>query len=87
MGLEACQFEDYMPRLLSRKELKDPEFVFTSFFESFDLKDAREYLQHSLTLMIEKNITQQSYRHEEENIRFFFEKVEKMMEAAWMMKN
>jgi hypothetical protein len=71
---------------LTEEELDNPDLVFTRLFESYDLKDIREYLQEALDLVIEKRFKGREYSNEEDNVRFFFEKMGKVAEAAWLIK-
>jgi hypothetical protein len=66
--------------------LKDPGQVFTSFFEWYDLKDTREQLREALNQVVAKRFKHRKNSIEEDNVRFFFEKLEKLVEAAWVMR-
>jgi len=71
---------------LTETETENPELVFQSFFDNFTMKDTREQLQEALKLVIKKRFRYRMYSIEEDDVRFFFEKLEKMVEAAWLMK-
>jgi len=72
--------------ILSEEEMENPERVITSFFESIDLKDAKDNLKEALELWVEKKFDFREYTTEEDDLRFFFEKVEKVMEVSWLMR-
>ena len=72
--------------LLTEEEVQNPEQVFTSFFETFDLQDTREQLEETLSLVVKHKFQHREYSLEEDNTRFFFEKLVKVMEAAYLKR-
>jgi len=86
MSMQPYNLANSTPQVLTEMEKENPELVFESFFENFTMNDAREQLQEALKLVIQKRFRFRMYSIEEDNVRFFFEKLEKMVEAAWLMK-
>ena len=84
--MQPYNLENSIPQLLTEAEKENPERVFESFFENFTMKDTREQLQEALKLVVQKRFRFRMYTIEEDNVLFFFEKLEKMVEAAWLLK-
>jgi len=86
MSKRPYNLKNSTPQTLTEMETENPELVFQSFFDNFTMKDTREQLQEALKLVIKKRFRYRMYSIEEDDVRFFFEKLEKMVEAAWLMK-
>jgi hypothetical protein len=84
---QSKRFEDLKPQLLSEKELKDPKMVFQQFFEIDHLTGWKKTLWQ-----IFEDLTKKQYNHkpgskEYDDTLYDFEKLEKMIEAAWLRRN
>ncbi|HEV7782804.1 MAG TPA: hypothetical protein VGO58_16125 [Chitinophagaceae bacterium] len=60
--------------LLNEKERIEPELVLTQLFESFHLEDVKDMLRQAPNEKMD------------EHTIYFFEKMEKVMEAAYLMR-
>ena len=64
----------------------EPEQVFTNFFENYDMESAIFQIREAKKIVVQKKYRFRPYSIEEDNTRFFFEKLEMMVEAAWLKK-
>lgn len=80
----AIPFEHRL-RHLSPQELNNPRIVFENFFESFHLHEAAEMLDRLQKVM--NSTLENKGQRERENWQYFFEKVEKLMEGAWLLRH
>ena len=83
---EPTNFQKSGPPELTKEEIENPQVIFESFFESFTLNEARLQLQEAMELVVKKKFGCREYSIEEDNVRFFFEKMEKVVAAAWLMR-
>lgn len=74
-------------KCLTTEELDNPEQVFINFFENFNLADAKKLIEEAKEIVVRKKFRFRPYSIEEDNTKFFFEKLEKLVAAAWMIKN
>lgn len=86
MPVQPYNLKSFTPQTLTAEEMENPGRVLESFFENFTMNEAREQLQEALKLVIKKRFRYRMYSIEEDNVRFFFEKLEKLLEVAWLMK-
>jgi hypothetical protein len=69
------------PRKLSPEEIKDPERVIHQFFDYAHLPEVRAHLWDWLKSTVTGDFNSLSL-HERGNLLYFFEQVEKLIEAA-----
>lgn len=72
------------PRLLSPAELAQPQLVLENFFDSFHLYEVQDLLEQLQTQMM-YSLRHQPHRQQETWL-FFFEKLERLVEAGWVMR-
>jgi hypothetical protein len=70
---------------LSEAERFSPDIVFTDFFNFIHLDEAREELQIRIGLLKEMNKEKAENEIEIENSVLFYEKLIKVLEAAWLL--
>ena len=71
-------------RLLSADEQADPRQELENFFESFHLYEARELLMELRQVMFQR--LQTKGQRQQENWLFFFEKLDRLVEAGWLLR-
>jgi hypothetical protein len=86
MGMTVAEIREMQPQKLSELELENPVLAITKFYESFELSDVRRELAEALELVVKKRFGAREYSREEDDLRFFYERMERVMESAWMMR-
>lgn len=74
------------PLRLSKKEKRDPLLVLDDFFECYHLSDFRQILWQWLTTVISSHQSISNDALDRDNNLYFYEKVEEIIEAAYVMK-
>lgn len=74
------------PLRLNEEQLIDPSQVFDDFFQSYHLQDVRPILWQWLTEVLSSPRESINDPHERNNDIFFYEKLESLVEAAWIMR-
>lgn len=70
---------------LSPEERNNPQLVFENFFESFHLHEAMDMVEQVRKVM-NASLHNKGQR-ERENWQYFFDKVEMLMEGAWLKRH
>jgi hypothetical protein len=71
-------------RRLSPEELADPRLALENFFESFHLHETKQMLAQ-LQQQMNRALYNKGQR-QQETWAFFFEKLEKLAEAGWVLR-
>lgn len=73
------------PLPLSSVQTQNPNLVFDDFFECYHLNEVREIMWQWLTEAVSSPRSHSNDSHERNNYMFFYEKMEALVEAAWIM--
>jgi hypothetical protein len=71
---------------LSETEADNPAQVLLDFFEFVHLHQAKEMLEDIKQSILAKRFLHLNYTREEDDLNYFFEKLEKLIEAAHLLK-
>jgi hypothetical protein len=72
---------------LEEEEIKDPYLVILRFFDYADLASIREYLWNWLKISVSGTFnTKMITKHERYDMIYFFEHIEKLVEAVHLIK-
>jgi hypothetical protein len=71
---------------LTKKEMEDPELVFSQFFEYTDLEDAKKTLSVICKKITKRKSFFRTRNKKEDDTLFFMEKIERLIEAAYLMR-
>lgn len=71
---------------LSPEEVENPAQVLLEFFEFARLHQVKEMLQDIRNSVLTKRFTHLNYTREEDDLTYFFEKLEKLIEASYLLK-
>jgi len=74
------------PLRLTSEQIENPNLVLTDFFQCYHLHDVRELMWQWLTAAVSIPGSHADDGHERNNYMFFYEKMESLVEAAWIMK-
>ncbi len=74
------------PRKLSKQEMKDPYLVIEDFFNYAHLPQVREKLWQWFETTVTGNFSKQLSGRERSNMVFFYKQIEKLVEAAHIIK-
>lgn len=74
------------PIRLTQEQKKDPLPVLEEFFQSYHLKDSREILWNWLSAVLTSQNSISGDPQDQDNHLFFYEKVEALIEVAFVMK-
>jgi hypothetical protein len=74
------------PLRLTPKQTQNPETVLDDFFQSYHLQDVRQIMWQWLTEVLSSPRDSANDPHERNNHIFFYEKIESLVEAAWIMR-
>ncbi|MBO9200002.1 MULTISPECIES: hypothetical protein [Niastella] len=75
------------PMRLTEEESQNPFLVFNDFFECFHLNDVREQFWNWLVEVVSSPNSISSEPLERNNHFYFYEKVEALIEACYVIKN
>jgi hypothetical protein len=75
------------PLRLTKEEEQDPRPVFEDFFECYHLNDVREILWQWFTEVISSTRSISIESHDRSNHVYFYEKIEALIEAAFVLLN
>jgi len=73
------------PLRLTPPQTQNPTLVLTDFFECYHLNEVREIMWQWLTDAVSSPNSHSSDHHERNNYMFFYEKMEALVEATWIM--
>ena len=73
------------PLRLNEQEKSDPVSVLQEFFQSYHLNDIRQILWAWTVTVVSSPNSVSNDHHERNNHFFFYEKVEQLIEACWMI--
>jgi hypothetical protein len=73
------------PLRLTPDQTQNPNLVLDDFFECYHLKEVREIMWQWLTSAVSSPGSHVDDHHERNNYMFFYEKMEALVEAAWIM--
>jgi hypothetical protein len=79
------QFQN-VPLRLDEAQTTNPEAVLDDFFQSYHLQDVRQITWQWLTEVLSSPRDSSNNPHERNNHIFFYEKLESLVEAAWVMR-
>ena len=71
---------------LKGNEMMSPAQVLVSFFESFDPEVAVFQIREVRDIVMKEKFGGCEYSMDKEDMLFFFEKLEQVVEASWLMK-
>lgn len=71
---------------LSPSEAAHPAQVLLEFFEFLHLHQVKEMLEDIKSSVLAKRFSHLNYTREEDDLTYFFEKLEKLIEAAYLLK-
>jgi hypothetical protein len=71
---------------LSPEEAANPAQVLLEFFEFVHLHQAKEMLNDIKNSVLNKRFRHLNYTREEDDLTYFFEKLEKLIEASYLLK-
>lgn len=74
------------PLRLTQEETANPASALDDFFQSYHLSDVRPILWQWLTEILSSPRDSANDPHERNNHIFFYEKIESLVEAAWVMR-
>jgi hypothetical protein len=72
---------------LSQEEIEDPALVFDRLFEYARFPDLRKSLEDIKRWLINRNYPYTEDERELENTVYFFEKLQSLLEAAYIMRH
>jgi hypothetical protein len=75
-----------VPLRLTKEQKSNPLPVFDEFFESYHLQEVRELLWNWMVEVISSPNGISSDHHERNNHLFFYEKIEALVEAAFVLR-
>lgn len=75
------------PLRLTEEERQNPLLVINDFFESYHLQDVREILWNWIVEIISSSGSISSEPLERSNHIYFYEKMEALLEACYILKN
>jgi hypothetical protein len=78
------QFQN-QPLRLTPAQTQNPNLVITDFFECYHLNEVREIMWQWLTEVVSSPRDSANDPHERNNHMFFYEKMEALVEAAWIL--
>ena len=73
------------PLRLTPAQTENPNLALTDFFQCYHLKDVREIMWQWVTEAVSGPNNHSNDHHERNNYLFFYEKIEKLVEAAWII--
>jgi hypothetical protein len=73
------------PLRLTEEQLQNPKLILDDFFECYHLNEVREIMWQWLTEVVSSPRDSANDPHERNNQMFFYEKMESLVEAAWIM--
>lgn len=73
------------PLRLTPAQTQNPNEVLNDFFQCYHLQDVRELMWQWLTAAVSSPGSNANDHHERNNYLFFYEKMESLVEAAWIM--
>jgi hypothetical protein len=73
------------PLRLTPEETQNPNLVLDDFFQCYHLQDVRQIMWQWLTAAVSSPGSHADDYHERNNYMFFYEKMESLVEAAWIM--
>jgi hypothetical protein len=73
------------PLRLTAEQTQNPNLVLDDFFECYHLKEVREIMWQWVTEAVSSPHSQSNDPHERNNYMFFYEKMESLVEACWIM--
>lgn len=73
------------PMRLNEDQLNDPELTFDDFFQYYHLNEVREILWKWVTEVVSSPRSISINPHDRNDHLFFYEKIEQLVEAAWVM--
>lgn len=71
---------------LSPEEAANPAQVLLEFFEFAHLHQVKEMLEDIKNSVLTKRFRHLNYTREEDDLAYFFEKLEKLIEACYLLK-
>jgi hypothetical protein len=71
---------------LSPEEAANPAQVLLQFFEYAHLHQAKEMLVNVRNMIITKKFAHKNYSREEDEVAYFFEKLEQLIEACFLLR-
>jgi hypothetical protein len=71
---------------LSPEEAANPAQVLLQFFEFAHLHQAKEMLANLRNAIVAKKFVHQNYSREEDEVAYFFEKLEQLIEACFLLR-
>jgi hypothetical protein len=74
------------PLRLTPEQTQTPKLVLDDFFQCYQLQDIREIMWQWLTAAVSSPGSHANDHHEHNNYMFFYEKMESLIEAAWVMR-
>lgn len=74
-----------VPLRLNKQERHNPHIVLNEFFESYHLNEVREQLWNWLVEVLSSSQGISSNSHDRNNHIYFYEKLEELVEAAYIM--
>ncbi|HEX2631129.1 MAG TPA: hypothetical protein VHM26_19075 [Chitinophagaceae bacterium] len=72
--------------VLSHEEAADPAQVLLEFFEFAHLHQVKMMLEDIKNSVLTKRFSHLHYTREEDDLNYFFEKLEKLIEASYLLK-
>lgn len=76
-----------MFKFLTEREIQEPQIVLEGLFEYAHLADLRDSLEQNKQWLIHKNFPYCDDARELENTLYFFEKLQGLIEASYIIKN
>lgn len=73
------------PLRLTQEQTNYPKLILDDFFECYHLNEVREIMWQWLTEVVSSPRSHSNDPHERNNYMFFYEKIEALVEAAWIM--
>ena len=73
------------PLLLTPAQIENPNLILTDFFQCYHLQDVREIMWQWVTEVVSDPNSHSNDHLERKNNLFFYEKIEALVEAAWIM--
>ncbi|MBO9200602.1 MULTISPECIES: hypothetical protein [Niastella] len=70
---------------LTAAQIANPNLILADFFQSYHLQDVREIMWRWVTEVVSSPNGQANDHHERSNYLFFYEKIEALVEAAWVI--
>ena len=75
------------PLRLNEQERNDPFLVLKEFFQCYHLNEMREIMWDWTVTVVSSPYSISSDHHERSNHLFFYEKMEQLVEACWLLCN